>query len=209
MYIMCWGDVFWMFKEWSEVWEVEIQRKNKLVSMNCTGGDAPKKAVNRWRVTGTRYRPKSKGLEVSEKEIQFLEKQTKNSLRPHLLFPVVVFIIQWIPWILACFLSFFFFHQHQWLCSIVQQSWGWVSFVQIFPNISATLTIPLQMPRVSGPGHIPPTHPPWADHLGFLDRLSPAAAQAPAVDQSATGKPLRAPSLCVSACVAPTLSLCH
>jgi len=63
--------------------------------MSCTDGDA-RRGVNRWRDTGTRYRPESKGLKVSEKEIQFLEKQ-KNSLRPHLLFPVVVFIVQWIP----------------------------------------------------------------------------------------------------------------
>lgn len=49
---------------------------------------------------------KAKKLEMSEKEITFLE-TTKFTKRPRLLFPVVVFIIQWIPWILACFLSFF------------------------------------------------------------------------------------------------------
>lgn len=45
----------------------------------------------------------------------------------------------------------------------------------------------------------------WSPRL--LDRMSLAAAQALTVDQSAAGKPLGAPSLCV--CVAPTLSLCH
>lgn len=39
---------------------------------------------------------KAKKLEMSEKEITFLE-TTKFTKRPHLLFPVVVFIIQWIP----------------------------------------------------------------------------------------------------------------
>lgn len=61
---------------------------------------------------------------------------------------------------------------------------------------------------------IPPPHPTppsqWTDHQGFLDRLSPAAAQAPVVDQSAGGKPSVAPSLCtvyVCVCVC-VLCLC-
>lgn len=161
------AEVIWMFKEWSEVWEVEIERKNKLVSMSCTGDDAPR-AVNRWRVTGTRYRPESKELKVSEKEIQFQEKQTKKKFtKTPSSIPCGGLYYTVDPLNISLFSIFFCFHQHQWLCSIVQQSWGWVRFVRIFPNISATLTIPLQMPRVSGPGHPPPTHPPWADHLGF------------------------------------------
>lgn len=49
----------------------------------------------RWR--GTRYRPESKGLEMSEKEIPFVETTKIHQDPKNLLLPVVVFIIQWIP----------------------------------------------------------------------------------------------------------------
>lgn len=72
------------------------------------------------------------------------------------------------------------------------------------PHISATLTIPLQLPGGLGPAH-PPSPMGWP--FRFLDRLSPAAAQAQAVDQSAAGKPLGAPSLCVSVCGSHTITM--
>lgn len=75
----------------------EIQRNNKLrvVQIMTLAGWG---WVYRRRDAVTRYRPESTRLTMTEKEIPFLVKQNKkNSPRPHLLFPVVVFIIQWIP----------------------------------------------------------------------------------------------------------------
>lgn len=51
--------------------------------------------------------------------------------------------------------------QQQWLFSIVQQSWGKVRFVWIFPNISTTSSVLLLKPRSFSP---PPPPSPFPTH---------------------------------------------
>ena len=88
-------------------------------SMKCTDGDTWR-GVNRWRDIGTRYRPESRGLKMSEKEVLFLEKQKFTKTPSSIPCGGLYYTVD--PLNISLFSIFFCYHQHQWLCSVVQQS---------------------------------------------------------------------------------------
>lgn len=117
----CWGDVFWMFRSdlrygrWKNMLKLcrwrHLGRRGRVLSIDgeISVRDTGQKESTRLKVTGKKDNIFFSFLSrKTNKQINQKNKKNKNSPRPHLRFPVVVFIIQWIPWILACFLSFFF-----------------------------------------------------------------------------------------------------